>query len=70
MAPGAWETLQETPGNVAVQVFNDDPPAGSGVMASPGPRRLSPTLAASAGRLVVAWEAGEGAGIELRQFPR
>ena len=52
---GAWETLQETPGNVAAQVFSDDPPGGSGVLPMSGGPRLTPTLAASADRLLLAW---------------
>lgn len=58
---GAWETLQVTPGSVAAQVFNDDPPSGSGAVLTPGARRASPTVAASAERLLVAWrEPGMG----------
>jgi hypothetical protein len=58
---GAWETLQVTPGSVAAQVFNDDPPPGSGAVLTPGARRASPTVAASAERLLLAWrEPGMG----------
>jgi hypothetical protein len=58
---GAWETLQVTPGSVAAQVFNDDPPPGSGSLPPMGARRASPTVAASADRLLLAWrEPGMG----------
>jgi hypothetical protein len=56
----AWETLEQTPPNVAAQVVNDDPPPGTRVLpAAGGAARSSPTLAASSDRLLLAWiEAG------------
>ena len=54
-AAGAWETLQETPGNVAAQVFNDDPPSGAGSLPMAGVRRASPSIAAGTDRLLLVW---------------
>lgn len=64
---GAWETLQVTPGNVAAQVFNDDPPTGSAALPAAGARRVSPTVAASADRLLLAWRE-PGTGLRASSF--
>ncbi len=63
----AWETLQATPGNVAAQVVDDNPPTGAGSLVAPGVRRAAPSVASTATRTLLAWTE-PGAGVRASVF--
>jgi hypothetical protein len=63
---GAWETLEQTPGNVAAQVFNDDPPPGTRSLPAAGAARSAPAIAAGPDRVLLAWV--EAAGLRASTF--